>query len=143
DPIGLLGGIRPQAYVHNPLEWVDPLGLTPKEDREASGDVKFKRWKRGEAIDKPLPDGSAPSWDTVRSRYWKNRYEASKGSGEFTKENLKLMKRGNAPLDSNGNPYELHHHLPQRNGGANVNNPINLREVTREQHAALDPYRHL
>ncbi len=28
DPIGLLGGIRPQAYVYNPLEWVDPLGLT-------------------------------------------------------------------------------------------------------------------
>ncbi|WP_233983629.1 toxin C-terminal domain-containing protein, partial [Pectobacterium versatile] len=28
DPIGLHGGIRPQAYVHNPLEWVDPLGLT-------------------------------------------------------------------------------------------------------------------
>ncbi|WP_276614412.1 RHS repeat-associated core domain-containing protein, partial [Pectobacterium brasiliense] len=27
DPIGLLGGIRPQAYVHNPLEWVDPQGL--------------------------------------------------------------------------------------------------------------------
>ncbi|MFJ5481497.1 RHS repeat-associated core domain-containing protein, partial [Pectobacterium carotovorum] len=31
DPIGLLGGIRPQAYVHNPLIWVDPLGLTEKE----------------------------------------------------------------------------------------------------------------
>nr|WP_275901443.1 RHS repeat-associated core domain-containing protein [Pectobacterium parmentieri] len=30
DPIGLLGGIRPQAYVHNPLEWVDPLGLEKK-----------------------------------------------------------------------------------------------------------------
>ncbi|QSD35729.1 RHS repeat protein [Pectobacterium brasiliense] len=28
DPIGLLGGRRPQGYVHNPLEWVDPLGLT-------------------------------------------------------------------------------------------------------------------
>ncbi|WP_155276864.1 glycohydrolase toxin TNT-related protein, partial [Pectobacterium atrosepticum] len=27
DPIGLLGGIRPQAYVHNPLTRVDPLGL--------------------------------------------------------------------------------------------------------------------
>ena len=27
DPIGLLGGLRPQGYVHNPLEWVDPLGL--------------------------------------------------------------------------------------------------------------------
>ncbi|MGI8490943.1 glycohydrolase toxin TNT-related protein [Pectobacterium sp. S5] len=27
DPIGLLGGIRPQAYVHNPLTRADPLGL--------------------------------------------------------------------------------------------------------------------
>ncbi|WP_332405594.1 RHS repeat-associated core domain-containing protein [Vibrio metschnikovii] len=27
DPIGFAGGLRPQAYVHNPLEWVDPLGL--------------------------------------------------------------------------------------------------------------------
>ena len=23
----MLGGLRPQAYVHNPMEWVDPLGL--------------------------------------------------------------------------------------------------------------------
>ncbi|NPE64955.1 hypothetical protein HKX68_19605, partial [Dickeya dadantii] len=27
DPIGLAGGLRPQGYVHNPMEWVDPLGL--------------------------------------------------------------------------------------------------------------------
>ena len=27
DPIGMLGGLRPQAYVHNPMEWLDPLGL--------------------------------------------------------------------------------------------------------------------
>ncbi|MGR2821234.1 RHS repeat-associated core domain-containing protein [Vibrio vulnificus] len=27
DPIGFAGGLRPQAYVFNPLEWVDPLGL--------------------------------------------------------------------------------------------------------------------
>ncbi|MFJ5468306.1 RHS repeat domain-containing protein, partial [Pectobacterium sp. CHL-2024] len=42
DPIGLDGGIRPQAYVHNPLEWVDPLGLTPKEETK-------KRPKKGSA----------------------------------------------------------------------------------------------
>ncbi|HFQ5140853.1 TPA: RHS repeat-associated core domain-containing protein [Vibrio vulnificus] len=29
DPIGFAGGLRPQAYVFNPLEWVDPLGLMP------------------------------------------------------------------------------------------------------------------
>ncbi|WP_171903441.1 RHS repeat-associated core domain-containing protein, partial [Aeromonas sp. ANP5] len=27
DPIGFAGGLRPQGYVHNPLEWVDPLGF--------------------------------------------------------------------------------------------------------------------
>ncbi|WP_256611777.1 RHS repeat-associated core domain-containing protein [Vibrio ostreae] len=27
DPIGMLGGLRPQAYVHNPMEWIEPLGL--------------------------------------------------------------------------------------------------------------------
>ncbi|WP_241836821.1 RHS repeat-associated core domain-containing protein [Salinivibrio sp. IB574] len=29
DPIGFAGGLRPQGYVANPLEWVDPLGLAP------------------------------------------------------------------------------------------------------------------
>ena len=44
-------------------------------DRDDAG---FRQWKRGEAIDKPLIDGTMPSWDTVRDRYWKNRYETSK-----------------------------------------------------------------
>lgn len=28
DPTGLAGGVNPYGYVHNPLSWVDPLGLT-------------------------------------------------------------------------------------------------------------------
>ncbi|MFP1814151.1 RHS repeat-associated core domain-containing protein, partial [Lonsdalea quercina] len=40
DPIGLAGGLRPQGYVHNPLEWVDPLGLAEsgcKTDKKHTG----------------------------------------------------------------------------------------------------------
>ncbi|RZP74423.1 hypothetical protein D8T51_17095 [Vibrio vulnificus] len=37
DPIGFAGGLRPQAYVFNPLEWVDPLGLAPSGCKDASG----------------------------------------------------------------------------------------------------------
>jgi RHS repeat-associated protein len=29
DPIGLAGGMRTQAYVADPVHWVDPLGLAP------------------------------------------------------------------------------------------------------------------
>ncbi|WP_227245188.1 RHS repeat-associated core domain-containing protein [Paraburkholderia caribensis] len=29
DPIGLAGGFRTQAYVHDPVQWVDPCGLAP------------------------------------------------------------------------------------------------------------------
>ena len=40
----MAGGLRPQAYVHNPMEWVDPLGLAgcPKEDvpKKVNGNSK-------------------------------------------------------------------------------------------------------
>ena len=35
DPIGMLGGLRPQAYVHNPMEWMDPLGLAGHNSADA------------------------------------------------------------------------------------------------------------
>jgi hypothetical protein len=72
-----------------------------------------------------MPDGSSPSWGTVQSRYWKNRYEASRNSGEFTQANLDRMRRGTAPQDYNprtGNweSRELHHVDPQRSGRSNI-----------------------
>jgi putative rhs family protein len=38
DPIGLLGGETPYAYVHNPMGWVDPFGL-------AVCSVRYGRYK--------------------------------------------------------------------------------------------------
>lgn len=112
----------------------------------ADGSVRFKKWRRGEPIDKPLPDGSAPTWETVQSRYWKNRYEASKGSREFTKGQLAEMRKGNAPMDYNPRTgqwerRELHHVDPQRH--IVDNNPLNLRELTPDWHAEVDPFRHV
>ena len=148
DPIGLLGGENLYQFAPNAQEWLDVWGLCPANKNKPNKPKPllknlFKRWKRGERIDKPLPNGDMPSWDVVRSRYWKNRYLASKGTGEFSPANMSRMKRGRAPLDANGNPMELHHHVPQRLGHADRHSPFNLREVTREQHAALDLYRNL
>jgi RHS repeat-associated protein len=36
DPLGLSPAPNPDAYVHNPLTWCDPLGLMP----DATGDIK-------------------------------------------------------------------------------------------------------
>ncbi len=106
--------------------------------------VRFKKWRRGEAIDKPMPDGSPPSWKTVQSRYWKNRYELSKASDEFTPRQLAEMRKGNAPRDFNPRTKqwerrELHHVDPQRHSPDN--SPANIRELRPDWHGEVDPFR--
>ena len=141
DSIGLADG-NPTlyGYVGDTNWWIDPFGL-----------FRFPRWRRGNPIDQIMPDGSNPSWNTVRGRYWSNRSTAlennsSLGEGlsfDVNRENMNCMNRRTAPLDRSGNSMELHHDIPRRTGDPNVNNPGNLREVTREQHAELDSHRNL
>ena len=50
----------------------------------------------------------------------------------MTEENIALMKAGNAPLDANGNPFELHH-VGQKNDGT-------LAILTQEQHRGKGIY---
>jgi len=135
DPIGLAGeNPTLYAYVHDPNGWIDPFGL-----------IIFPRWNLGDPIDKIMRNGSNPSWDVVRSRYWKNRADAiiREGIPGYNADQISRMRSGRALLGANGAPMEIHHNIPQRSGATNINNPANLREVTPQQHAALDPHRKL
>jgi len=80
-------------------------------------------------------DGKDKSWSKARSDYWKNRAANAK-EGEFSPENLERMQQGKAPLhDELGVSKELHHEIPQRNGGSH--SPSNLREVWPWEHDAI------
>ncbi|WP_391528363.1 RHS repeat-associated core domain-containing protein [Photorhabdus akhurstii] len=44
DPIGLAGGFNPYSYVHDPVNWIDPFGLTSCPEVFAKKDDRRKRY---------------------------------------------------------------------------------------------------
>jgi hypothetical protein len=109
-------------------------------------------WKVGDPIDAPDASGNYPAWETARSRYWQNR-AASAYPGEFSRQNLGLMRRGDAPMvriiarsRDTGIEVELLvskelHHIVGRSGPT-PHAPSNLMEVWPWRHEAVDPQRH-
>jgi len=67
DPIGFAGGLRPQAYVFNPLEWVDPLGLSGESHKKTMGvnssghHVPAVRKSRGRPFEVKKSDKTRPT----------------------------------------------------------------------------------
>ena len=100
---------------------------------------KPKGWKVGNPIDNLTRAGNEPSWNTVKSRYWKN--EAYYNAELYSQRNLKFMKKGKAPhySESIDVPKELHH-IEGRNI-PNPHNETNLLEVWPWEHDDIDPYR--
>lgn len=66
DPIGLEGGLRTHGYVHDPMQWVDPVGLAgcPKWDARAG------RWRDS--------NGRFAQVKTERVQRWMSRAELEK-----------------------------------------------------------------
>lgn len=85
--------------------------------------------------------GNAPSWSTVRARYWKNAADDPKVAAQWSEANLARMQRGLAPQRYNQakggmESMELSHEpIPFQEGGTNL--------VPRwpQDHALVDPFR--
>ncbi len=78
------------VLVHNECTG-ESFGTFEKWGKNANEKIASKGWKVGEPINAPTKAGKAPSWTTVRNRYWKN--EAALNPNEYSKSNLNLMKK--------------------------------------------------
>ena len=147
-------GLNLYAYCNsNPVMYSDPSGFAKQCDPKVGGEKdsktnygksspnleKTKGWKVGDSIDNLTRAGNEPSWNTVKSRYWKN--ESYYNAELYSERNLEFMKKGKAPHYSEviDVPKELHH-IKGRNI-PNPHNETNLLEVWPWEHDAIDPYR--
>ncbi len=93
DPIGMAGGLRPQAYVFNPVDWVDPLGLAgcPKKSANKIIDNAQKgKVRRGKDYHGRLEDNLEK--DILSSP--EGVYEAKNGNLVFHKEGNVVVTHG-------------------------------------------------
>ena len=145
-------GLNLYAYcANNPVYYIDPSGYY--KDGVERAQFQFSEWEPGDSITRPMPDGSYPSWDTIRHRYWRARAQLAT-DGEFSPQNMGLMRAGYAPKasvlvrDRDTGKYsikvvtlEIHHNRGGR-GTQGFDEPIDLREVWPWEHEQLDPSRH-
>ena len=98
-----------------------------------AGQSAKKGWKVGDDISNLTSAGKTPSWDTVRSRYWKNQAANPSGSSLYkrTEDNIIRMETGRAPLDINNKPINLHHVQGK------ANNMYDFIEMTQSAHQAF------
>ncbi|UUU30804.1 RHS repeat-associated core domain-containing protein [Streptomyces sp. CA-210063] len=108
----------------------------------SSNKSSYARWKVGDDYTKPNKKGKSPTMSTMRKRFWKNEAAEPAAEDQWGKDNIERMKRGSAPQrmrpDGTRESMELSHEpVPDREGG------MLLTPRWPDEHALIDPYRHL
>ena len=81
DPIGMLGGLRPQGYVHNPVEWVDPLGLAKCPVRAKSRSDAIRQAKEHSQVPRDSRGGQDIGIDELKDSSRGDNWEKMKADG--------------------------------------------------------------
>ncbi|WP_408675121.1 RHS repeat-associated core domain-containing protein [Xenorhabdus szentirmaii] len=119
DPIGLLGGGNPYAYVSNPTGQIDPLGLASCPLKDIFNDVdKWSLSKIGERQKGMIRDKLPVTKERSSKLNKKMREHFSDNERALIKEWEK--QTGNTwPTLANGKRATPHHVIPLKNGGTN------------------------
>jgi RHS repeat-associated protein len=107
---------------------VDAVRHTENGSSVATGGVRIS----GDAL-----AAARREFETVKPKFWRN--EASANPGAWSADDLARMKKGKAPIGSDGFPMELHHKKPLAEGGGNALD--NLVPLTRSDHRLGDNYK--
>ena len=137
DPIGMAGGTRPQAYVHNPEEWVDPLGLAG--DPAKSTHIAYQGTKGGKPY---VGYASKPGLGHDPDDVLKYRYSNNYSEFDFQPE---PFYSGDGQVGKNtarGLEQRTFEDLGGLEGTSNKQNPIGPNNPRRDDYlAAADKHR--
>ena len=109
----LLNGEWFGYYVQTPVTYSFDHWTPPGTHASQKYDPnQIKRgWRVGQNIFNLTSKGTDPSWSTIRARWWKNEafYSYDYYFSEYGQAGIDNMRKGLAPIGSDGAPLELHH----------------------------------